>query len=48
MKVDSIVTMHNGEKFFIADETFQNNNPHFYQAADENGKLLENCKILSN
>lgn len=30
------------------DETFQNNNPHFYQAADENGKLLENCKILSN
>lgn len=30
------------------DETFQNNNPHFYQAADENGKLLENCKIPSN
>ena len=30
------------------DETFQNNNPHFYQAADENGKLLENCKILTN
>lgn len=30
------------------DETFQNNNPHFFQAADENGKLLENCKILSN
>ena len=47
MKVDSIVRMHNGEKFFIADETFQNNIKYYLgNKVGEDGKPTDTSVIF--
>ena len=47
MKVDTIVTMHNGEEFFIADETFQNNTKYYLgNKVGEDGNPSETTVIF--